>query len=405
MLGELSYLSKSPGTGGSLKNAPEDFVVEEICADGSVLELGKPVQRAAGPGPFTHFVLQKRNWSTPSALSEIAGRLRASPARFSVSGMKDRAAITVQLASVQGVQPEALLALGIRDIAVLGAWPAKERVRMGQHLGNRFTIRAAGLPLDAALAVDKISAELGGRIPNYFGGQRFGSSRQNTHLIGALLLRGKEEGAARMFLCGPGGEENAEAAAARKELEATGDYAAALKSFPRHLRLERAMLAHLARSPSDHAGAFRRLPRNIALLFIHAFQSHMFNLLLSARLREGGPELEEGEYFCGEAMGFPDLGRAEAEGWIAAKVIGYQTVPNGREKTLLEGLGVDKESFRMKSLPELASKGTRRALLAPLKDFNFSGDKFTFSLPSGSYATVAMREFMDAEKGAWQESG
>lgn len=400
MLSGLSYLSKSPGTGGTLKNEPEDFIVEEICADGGVLETGKPVRLEGEPGPFTYFVLQKRGWSTTSAISEIAKRLRVSAARFSVSGMKDKAAVTVQLASAQGVEPEALLALGIRDISVLGAWPAKGRVRMGQHLGNRFTIRAAGLPLDAALAVDKISAELNGRMPNYFGGQRFGSSRQNTHLIGEKLLQGRAEDAARLFLCGCAGERNAEAAAARKELEATGDYAAALKSFPLHLRLERAMLAHLARDPSDYAGAFRRLPRNIALLFIHAFQSHLFNLLLSARLREGGPELEEGEYFCGETLGFPDTAKAGAEGWITAKVIGYQTMPNGRERRLLAGLGVDKESFRMKSLPELASKGTRRVLLVPIRDFNFSGERFTFSLPSGSYATVAMREFMDAEKRA-----
>lgn len=399
MLSELSYLSKSPGTGGSLKNAPEDFVVEEILEDGSVLELDRPFSRRDEPGRFVHFVLQKRGWSTSSAISEMAKRLRISAARFNVSGMKDKAAVSTQLASAEGASKEALLALDIRDISINGAWTAKERVRMGQHIGNRFRVSVRGPADDAGGRVRTIEAELGGRFPNYFGQQRFGSTRKNTHLVGEKMLQGKPDEAVRIFLCDVSGEEDAEAVAARKELAAGGDYAQALKTYPKHLRLERSMLAHLAAKPDDSTGALRRLPRNIALLFIHAFQSHLFNMLLSERIREGGPALEQGEYFCGDRAGFPDTARSEAEGWITARVVGYQTMPNARERALLGELGMEKDAFRMKAMPELASKGTRRTLFAPLRDFNFSADTFRFALPAGSYATAAMREFMDVEKG------
>jgi tRNA pseudouridine13 synthase len=154
------------------------------------------------------------------------------------------------------------------------------------------------------------------------------------------------------------------------------------------------MLAHLASRPEDFTGALRRLPRNILLLFIHAFQSHMFNLLLSARIAEGALGLEKGEYYCGEAFGFPDISKAEAEGWITAKLVGYDTPVNAREQALFDSLGISRDAFRMKQMPEIASKGTHRALLAPMKDFNFQADTFRFSLPAGSYATVALREFM-----------
>jgi tRNA pseudouridine13 synthase len=161
------------------------------------------------------------------------------------------------------------------------------------------------------------------------------------------------------------------------------------------------MLAHLARTPDDKVAAFRSLPRNILLMFIHAYQSDLFNRLLSDRIREGPLELEEGEYYCGETLGFPDLNKTEAEGWICGKLIGYGTPLNERERALLEEIGVEKEAFKMKHLPEIRSKGTYRALLAPLKDFKVSGSEsrvmFRFALPSGSYATVAMREFMDGK--------
>lgn len=399
MLSDLSHLSKSPGIGGSLKNAPQDFIVEEIGPDGTVFELDRQVAKPGEGGKFVHFVLQKRNWSTSSALSEIGKRLRTGSKQFNAAGMKDKVSVSTQLVSAHGLKKEDLLSITVRDMKVNGAWPAKERVHLGQLLGNRFTIRVRDAAEDAEAKVKAIAAELGNRFPNYFGEQRFGSTRQNTHLIGEKMLAGKTEEAVRSFLCDEGGEENVEAVAARKELAASGDYAAALKNYPKHLRLERTMLAYLANNPVDHLGALRKLPRNIPLLFVHAFQSYLFNRLLSDRIAEGGPELEQGEYFCGETLGFPDMAKTEAEGWIVGRVVGYQTMPNERERRLLEELGISREAFRMKSMPEIASKGAKRTVLAPLKDFNFSADTFRFALPSGSYATVALREFIDVEKG------
>jgi tRNA pseudouridine13 synthase len=394
-----AYLSKSPGIGGILKAAPQDFLVEEIAPDGTVFGLGFRVSRPDEPGDFVHFILQKRNWTTASAISEIAHRLHKSQRDFNVAGIKDKVAITTQVASVKGVQKEQLASLSIRDISINGIWTAKDRVHMGGLLGNRFTITVRDMEVDnAPERSEAIRAELNDQTPNYFGEQRFGSTRKNTHLIGQKLLQGDLEGALIMFLCDSRGEKNGFAAAARKELAASRDFQAALKTFPKNLRLERSVIDYLAKHPDIYANAFRRLPRNILLLFIHAFQAHLFNRLLSDRISEGEIELEEGEYFCGETFGFPDVSRMEGEGWICGKIIGYGTPLNGRERELLEELEIEKEAFKMKALPEIRSRGTYRTLLAPLKDFNSAGNRFRFSLPAGSYATVAMREFVDRKR-------
>lgn len=374
--------------------------MEEIAPDGTVFEFNKPYSRPDEPGLFLHFVLQKANWATPSAISEIAKRLHMSQSSFNFAGSKDKLAVTTQVASVRGPSKEAVASLRIKDISINGVWQAKDRVQLGDLLGNRFSIRVRGASEGAEDKVTAIAEELAGRFPNYFGEQRFGSSRRNTHLVGEKLLKGETEDAAIMYLCDSEGETHAEATLARKELVETRDFARALQSFPQHLRLERSMLAHLAKRPDDFSGALRSLPRNILLMFVHAYQSDLFNRLLSERLAEGGGvlELEEGEYFCGETLGFPDLNKTEGEGWISAKLVGYNTPLNRREKALFDTLGIQKDAFRMKAIPEIASKGTYRTLLAPMKDFSYSDLVFRFCLPSGSYATVAMREFMDSKK-------
>ena len=40
---DFSYFSKSSGITGQIKQSPEDFVVEEIISDGTILELNKEI--------------------------------------------------------------------------------------------------------------------------------------------------------------------------------------------------------------------------------------------------------------------------------------------------------------------------------------------------------------------------
>ncbi len=434
----LAYLSSpSKRISGSIKQDASDFAVEEVMENGIVLELDTPIERPDSGSAFVHFVLQKENWSTTDAVREIASRLHVSPKRINYAGTKDKRAITTQLMSAYGVKKEDVLRLKITGMKVLGAWNAAEKVDLGMLLGNRFRVKVIG-EVDAGM-VREIASELktgngepvddalrNCKFPNYFGPQRFGTARANTHLIGEKLVRSDLRGAVESYLMDSAGETNQYAVEARKKLTEDRDYKKALEYFPKHLRLERLMLLHLAEQPYDYANALRRLPRQVLLMFIHAFQSHLFNLMLSERLAEGELEIEEGEYYCGETHGFPNLGvkldgervqqtvskaglstdrlrnvedgiertRLETGNWIAGKVIGYETELNERESELLERFNIRKEDFRIRAMPEINSKGTYRTLLAPMKDFEYKENWFAFSLPSGSYATSALREFI-----------
>lgn len=396
MLSNLSYLSKTKGIGGRIKESPEDFMVEEILSDGTVLELDKTVENPDIEGDFTRFVLQKKEWTSEGAIRRIAKELRTGSKRFNYAGTKDKIAFTTQLVSAFGIEKKDILGLDLKDIKILGAWRHNEKVKLGGLLGNRFTIIVRNA--ENTGNVEKIQQELNGVFPNYFGEQRFGTTRKNTHLIGEHLLRGRTDLAVMEFVAGFEGETHEEAVAARKNLQETKDFGKALKDFPKHLKLERSVLAHLEKNPRDYANAFRKLPRGILLLFIHAYQSHLFNTLLSERIAEGEIRLEEGEFYCGETLGFPDLNKKSDSGFIAGKIIGSETKLNEREQRLLGELGIKPKDFNIKGIPEVSSKGTYRVLLSPLKDFSFNENTFRFSLQSGSYATVALREFLEEKK-------
>jgi tRNA(Glu) U13 pseudouridine synthase TruD len=60
--------------------------------------------------------------------------------------------------------------------------------------------------------------------------------------------------------------------------------------------------------------------------------------------------------------------------------------------------GISQEQFVVKSIPEVSSKGSFRTLFAPLKDFQViekSPVKLRFSLPSGAYATEAVKHLLE----------
>jgi tRNA pseudouridine13 synthase len=391
-----AYLSPSSGIGGEIKFDAESFLVEEIMEDGTVLEEGKKVERVGVEGKFAHFVLEKKNWTTAAAVREISGRLHVGQSRFDYAGTKDKTAVSVQLMSVFDISPDKVLAVKAKDITILGAWSAPEKVKMGDLLGNRFTIGWRGENAEAEERVKTIHLELGGKFPNYFGPQRFGSTRHNTHIIGEMMVARQFEEAAMEFLCATAGELNVQSVEARKALSEHMDFARALNEFPKHLRPERAMLTWLAKSANDFIGAFRQLPRPTLLMFVHAFQSYLFNEMVSERVKEGEMAPEEGEYFCAEKGGFPVI-EERGDSWLCGRIVGYETKPNAREQDILDKHGISPRDFKIKSIPEISSKGAYRTLMAPYVDFSFVDNKFRFSLPSGSYATSLLREFMDAK--------
>lgn len=406
-------LSKGKRAKGVIKSVPEDFRVEEITQTGFTLELGKTYSPSMlgleelQEGRFSVFVLQKKDWNTSQALKALARKFRRGIKSTSFAGTKDRISVSTQLCSIFGIKPEELSRIHIKDVTINGAWFANDKVEMGALMGNRFgiTIREAS-DYDS---IQGIASELGGLFPNYFGEQRFGSRKTNVD-IGVDILKGDFKSAALKFLTQTQNETNEDAKAAREKLSEELDFKKALQYFPGYLKYELMMIEYLSRFPGNYANAIRRLPRSVSLMFIHSVEAHIFNTELEEKIRNGQTEPKPHEMVCYEnEYGFPDLSSIEEFGpdnkrraFLAGNILGYDTKSvTEMEEELLGELDLTLESFKVKGLNELNSKGTYRVLLAPLKNLsctkmeNEESVEVGFSLPAGSYATVLINELLE----------
>ncbi len=392
---------------------PEEFIVEEICLDGAVLEMGEKVEKTGVEnGKFCHFIMEKRLWNTAQALNAIASRLHIGRKRFNAAGAKDRNAVTVQLVSVFVGKPEHILGAKVKDVKINGAWLADEKLELGDLLGNRFTLTLTEKNCGKQVTAEEIeqnAAQDGGAFPNLFGSQRFGSLRMNSHLVGKLLLQENWRDACLNFLTYTDEmERNREAVEARTRLANELDFKAALSYYPSHLKFERTLLGHLSQHSNDFVGALRKLPRHTLLLFLHAYQSYLFNKLLEKKVEQKTLfEINKGDSYClaEEKFGFPDISTAKiadinmpkdvenGKVYPLANLIGRDTRLTVDEKQLLEEEGIEQSKFNIKGMPELTSKGAQRPVFVRFSGFEVLQKeplKVQFALPSGSYATVAL---------------
>lgn len=359
-----------------IKKVPEDFIVEEILPNGKILEVNKPVHFPDKEGMFTHFVLQKRDWDTNSAIRRIARALHISHKRFGHAGNKDKFAITTQRVSCFACDKLSLLSLKLRDITILGAWKEKSKVKLGDLAGNRFKIKI--YPTDNDIR-SKWKVNLLNYFFNFYGPQRFGTTRVNTHLIGKCMILGRYEEAVTMYLTDSTNERSQPAIDARNRLREEGDYKRALEYFPKYLKYERILLSHLSKYSNDYIGALRKLPRTTVLMFIHAYQSYLFNKELCYLITN--------HYIKDFIEDFDSKNISELRK-IKLNIIGYETVLNEVEKMILEEEGVTTDMFKLKSMPELSSKGNVRNIIEKAVNPSLTDNVLCFSLSPGCYASV-----------------
>ncbi|MHB1435554.1 MAG: tRNA pseudouridine(13) synthase TruD [Thermoplasmata archaeon] len=407
------YWTRSPGAPGRLKLSAQDFEVSEISA--------YPTPDPAGPQTILR--IESENWEQHELAEAIARRLRLPPHALQWAGTKDRRAVSTRLFSYLGPPPEG--DLGLPRVRLIEAYRAREGLSLGHHYGNSFSIRieTAGPPGEAISRYAEVRAELEalGGFPNLFGPQRFGEVRPITHEVGRALVRGDGDRAVEIYLVDSDPTSSTPGSAARRAYAEHRDPARALREFPPAYRFERTLLERLARGyPADRA--LRGLSRELRLLFIHAYQSLLFNGWVSGRIARG-LSLDrpvEGDYLLrvgrdGTLVSHPGIpvgpdNLAEATRWVqeggarlAGPLVGYATPPSrGVPGEILEEIlgreGVTRESFRVFPAPEVASAGAFRPVLVPTPAIALqeveAGVRFGFSLPKGAYATVLLREFL-----------
>jgi tRNA pseudouridine13 synthase len=434
------YVSDAAGVGGRLRRDPDAFRVRELPR----LDV-RPVE--SDPGDYGQLVCRVtlRGWDTNDFAAALSNAMGISRERVSWAGTKDKHATTTQLFSISEATPEALPSLSNATIEPVGRYG--RRLQFGDLAGNAFEVRVTDPERpEQAPAVTADLTALGGAddgaavrtddgglahearvgVPNYFGHQRFGSTRPVTHEVGHRIVRREWREALLAYAGNPHEAEPDETRRARAIVDEEAasedpDWGRALEAMPGYLGFERSMLHRLAEG-TGFREAIEAVPANLQRLFVNAAQSHAFNRIVSRRLDRGLPldRPVTGDVVCfldrdaPDDVAVPDADRTQrvtadrvdtvarhcerGRAFVTAPLVGTDTElgagePGEVERAVLDELGIEPADFELPG--EFNSTGTRRAVLVRT-DLRVDANPLTlsFALPPGSYATVLLREYL-----------
>jgi len=423
-IGIETFFTPLKGIGGKLRKTPEDFTVREISH--------LPIKQERGR--FTIAEVTATNWETNLLVRELSNRLHISRQRVGFAGTKDKRAKTTRLMSFYKIPPEKLSQVKISDVSIENIYVSDHSVKIGNLFGNEFKLTIRDINDDInEKHIQKISSpivETGG-FPNFYGVQRFGVIRPITHLVGKYMVNGDFENAVMTYVANPIDGENEASYDLRKNLQKTRDFAEALKTYPLQLNFEKAMLNKLVVNPDDFVGALKELPKNLLTMFVYAYQSYLFNKMVSERIRLKLPlnqaivgdvvlpirkdlideqEIPVSEQNIDKVNAQIAKGKALVSGLLFGSDSNFSDGEMGEieHRIIDDEKNLDPRDFIIPEIPYVSSSGSRRSLLAPLKnlDFKLVDDELhkgecaltlSFQLRKGCYATSLLREFMKAE--------
>ncbi|MCF6346502.1 MAG: tRNA pseudouridine(13) synthase TruD [Thiomicrorhabdus sp.] len=181
----LHYAWGKPTVSGLYKVLPEDFMVEEQIA----FEL-------SGEGEHLWCWVEKVSENTDWVSQQLAKWAGVSPAKVSVAGQKDRHAVTRQWFSIHlpRLKDPLVECFNVANVTILKTVRHQRKLQTGGLSGNRFTLTIRGMEEGGGEIVEVLQNRLQAiqsfGVPNYFGEQRFGLYGRNIKQ-GLKFLKGE----------------------------------------------------------------------------------------------------------------------------------------------------------------------------------------------------------------------
>ncbi|MDR1722176.1 MAG: tRNA pseudouridine(13) synthase TruD, partial [Methanobrevibacter sp.] len=447
MLNADTYISSQKGIGGTIRNRYEDFYVEEI-----------PLENPSGEGPNLWIWIEKLGRTTLDVLMDISRDLHISRKRMGFAGMKDKRAITRQWICISNIdsqeQYEEVLQLKdkIHNTQFLDIKRGQKKLRMGQLIGNKFKILIKdidNIEKSVTVARDVLNLLEQTGVPNYYGWQRFGKPRSNTHLVGKYIVLNDLKEAVRRYIGNPNKEESEEIIKARTAYD-NNNLEESLELFPTGMRYERIMLRELIKENNkllkkqsneksnnkdlsndineninlnnndntsnnknkdttllddiSYKKAIFSLPKPLQRMFVNAYQSYLFNAVVSERIKLGINDFVDGDIIIdNEEHLIHDKTNEELNQLIkefkahptaplyGTKVPLAKGKPGEIEQKVLKKENIQNQDFLAPKTPKLGSHGLRRAIRFKVWNSKVEakeeGIQVEFSIDKGSYAT------------------
>jgi tRNA pseudouridine13 synthase len=384
-----------------VKATPADFVVEEVS------DLPLSTRRS----DFAVFRLSKTSWDTFDLIDLLARRLGVRSEDIGIGGMKDRHGRTEQLISVRRLRGTPR-PLSDRNFSLAFAGWAQAPVGASATRGNRFTITLRDMTApEAERVVEGAAAAAREGIPNYFDVQRFGSARHGAGFMGKEIFLGRREKALRLWFTPSKHDDQKTRKLKRCVTEQWGSWGAcAGMGFGEYGRI----LAYLAEHRGAYHQALERIDRRFLVFVLNAYQSFLFNEVLTRWLRETaettGFSLAPLRYAFGVYEFYRELppGSLEQLRKVVLPVPGHDTsVSDGTTQRILDevlqGEGIGLADLRVRQMRRISVGGVERAAVVmpeglsvteAVPDDRYPGRRkatLSFFLPRGSYATLLIK--------------
>jgi tRNA pseudouridine13 synthase len=170
------YLKNKEKLNFKFEQNQDDFIVDEI-----------PI-KFKGNGNFLIFHVQKVELTTWDMIAAFAEFLNISAEKIGYAGLKDKHATTTQYLSFETKYEQQLKKFRHAQIKILDITRHTHSIRMGDLVGNHFSINLFGASQIEAGQIEKLArrSEKNG-LPNYFGYQRFGRDNDSIEQAKAMI--------------------------------------------------------------------------------------------------------------------------------------------------------------------------------------------------------------------------
>lgn len=362
-----------------IKSIPEDFIVEEIDADGNIhtiLDDSDISHSGDNPeGKTIYATLVKRETNTLDAISEIARQLGIQEDSISYSGLKDKDAITSQKIAIRNSDKESVSNVSSENFFLKNIYQDKGVLSPGSLTGNTFTIRLRGDISETDFAdIERNSSHIEREgFYNFYYLQRFGVPRLSNFIWAIDILKENYEKAFVDYLTRPTDREFDFVKNIRKNIKPIiGDWDKVLyylNMFPLTFQTEVKMVEHIIENPNDFKGSFLAV-RDQVQLWIYGLASLLFNTVLSEYANEDQQQTPENlPTFLSDKKEDIEIYQKLLSG------IGFDKLPIGVLKDFKIGLQHREVNTKSPVIIDYIKK----------EDF---GIEIKFTLPKGSYATT-----------------
>jgi tRNA pseudouridine13 synthase len=379
-----------------IKCQPEDFRVCEA------------TQTRCEGGPFAFYRLTKRSLGTPEAVDAICRRWNIPAQQVQYGGLKDRHAVTAQHLTIYRGPRRGLKETNLR-LEYLGQ---TSRAFGPQDIdGNEFQVVLRDIRPEDAERLQQHIAELPAQgLPNYFDEQRFGSVGVSGQFVAREWCLGNYEAALQLALAEDNRHDRPQDRRDKLLLrEHWGQWPHLKSVLPRSHR--RSIVTYLVDHPQDFRRALALIRVDLRRLYLSAFQSYLWNDMLSRLLVATLPAetVRTVSVGPGTVALFLDLDQRQRDVLRVRQL----PLPAARQKVdeeltagllaaALEPFVLSPQQLRVKyPRDSFFSKGHRHVLFFPERvqcevrdDEIYEGRRaicLSFLLPRGSYATMVVK--------------